>query len=95
MTTVPWLESLELVLERVSSPRLLLSGSINLNGAERAAAARGKSFPKPHPLKKMSVASVKHCSILALYVLCSPLTGELLAYTTARRGAEERDVCHG
>ena len=73
--------------ERVSSPQ---------DVAERAAAARGGSYIRNLTLwKNSAVASVKHCSILALVVLCSPLTGELSADTIARRGAEERDVCHG
>src|SRR6266576_2427938 len=42
--------------------------------AERAAIARERRIPKPHPLVINAVASVKHCSILAPSVLCSPLS---------------------
>ena len=44
-------------------------------GAERAAIARQGHNPKPHPLE-INVARVKHCSILAPSVLCSPLFRE-------------------
>jgi len=51
-----------------------------------------------YPLENNSVASVKHCSILALGVLCSPQSdgeGKCASRGLMRKGAEERDVCHG
>jgi len=48
----------------------------------------------PHPLEKKLVASVKHCSILALAVLYFRLSRED-GVCSLRRGAKERDVCHG
>ena len=83
----------------------LMSGVLNLS-FERASSpvqrrregcdgAREVVFPKPHPLEKMSVASVKHCSIPAFHVVCCPLTGDALTPYDCEKRSEERDVCHG
>ena len=57
--------------------------------AERAAMAHNP-FGTSNPLEIIVVARMKHCSILALDVLCSAAFYTL----TVRRGAEERDASH-
>jgi len=57
--------------------------------------ARGGQLSKPHPLEILNVASVKHCSILASPVVCSRFFEGGPAVLKAKKGAEERDVCHG
>jgi recombination protein RecA len=67
-------------LKRVSSP------GATQRGLRRA---REVEFSETSPSgKKAVVASVKHCSILAFHVLCSPLTGE--SFDSIQLREEER-----
>jgi len=59
--------------------------------AERAAT---EVVSEPHPQEKLVVASVKHCSILALDVLYFRPSREDQHMQLEKR-SKERDVCHG
>src|SRR5690242_18495897 len=84
------------ILDEINTAGVFLRGLTGERRREGCGRARYVVFPKPHPLEKVAVASVKHCSILAFVVLCLPLTPASFWPTqSARRGAEERDVCHG
>lgn len=49
-----------------------------------------------HPPEITAVARMKHCSILALSVLCSQAyQADGVLSMNVKIGAEERDVCHG
>ena len=64
---------------------------LTTDSAERAAGARTLN---PHPLKKMVVATMKHCSILALGVVCSAVDRAGKWAPTLRKGAEKENVRH-
>jgi hypothetical protein len=59
--------------------------------AERAATL---VVSEPHPQENLAVASVKHCSILALIVLFFRPLREDQPMQIEKR-SEERDVCYG
>jgi hypothetical protein len=63
--------------------------------AERAAECAWRPTFETSPSGKLDVASVKHCSILASPVVCSRFFESGPAVLKAKKGAEERDVCHG
>jgi hypothetical protein len=70
-------------------------GPVNVRGQQRLAGVFDFVL---EPTGKHAVASVKHCSILALSVLCSASSkgqARKERVFSARKGAEERDVCYG
>ncbi len=86
--------------------RLEYSGGLLITGLrtaspdgpmQRGLPQRAGEFPESsNPLENSSVACMKHCSILALGVLCSQAyQADGVLSMNAKKGAEERDVCHG